>query len=161
MAPSATSLTLSHGAVRAVIWFSKAAGMKMSASVFMKVLWSMGFPSANPATPPFSLTCRAKDKGIDLNGVTYKVQGFGNVGSWASRLLAPYGAKLIAVEDHTDTVRNPGGLDPELVVRGGLLAHRVRLEVVSAGFQGEVTGSGELFRLGDVVIGKGGRREFR
>jgi glutamate dehydrogenase (NAD(P)+) len=55
----------------------------------------------------------AKEKEFDLNGATYVVQGFGNVGSWASRLLKPYGAKLIAVEDVTGAVANPHGIDPE------------------------------------------------
>jgi len=55
----------------------------------------------------------AKDNDFDLNGATYIVQGFGNVGSWASRLLKPFGTKLIAVEDITGTIINPKGIDPD------------------------------------------------
>ena len=55
----------------------------------------------------------ARDNGFELNGATYIVQGFGNVGSWTARLLKPYGAKLIAVEDITGAIANPQGIDPE------------------------------------------------
>ena len=55
----------------------------------------------------------AKDKHFDLDGATYIVQGFGNVGSWASRLLKRHGAKLIAVEDVTGAIADPKGIDPD------------------------------------------------
>ncbi|MCP4623961.1 MAG: hypothetical protein GY850_10560 [bacterium] len=32
------------------------------------------------------------------------VQGFGNIGSWAARLLKPFGPQLIAVEDATGAI---------------------------------------------------------
>ncbi|MFQ6003181.1 MAG: Glu/Leu/Phe/Val dehydrogenase [Candidatus Zixiibacteriota bacterium] len=55
----------------------------------------------------------AKDKGFNLDGATYMVQGFGNVGSWAARLLKPHGVKLVAVEDFTGAISNPKGIDPD------------------------------------------------
>jgi len=55
----------------------------------------------------------AKDKKFNLNRATYTVQGFGNVGSWAAKLLKKYGAKLIAVQDITGTIYNEGGIDPD------------------------------------------------
>ena len=39
------------------------------------------------------------------------LQGFGNVGSFAARFLYEMGAKIVAVGDHTETIRNPEGLD--------------------------------------------------
>ncbi len=54
----------------------------------------------------------AKDHNFDLNGATYIVQGFGNVGSWAARLMKPLGSKLLAVEDVTGAIANPDGIDP-------------------------------------------------
>ena len=54
----------------------------------------------------------AKDHGLELKDATYFVQGYGNVGSWAARLMKSFGAKLIAVEDSTGAVANPEGLDP-------------------------------------------------
>ncbi|MCO6437685.1 MAG: Glu/Leu/Phe/Val dehydrogenase [Phycisphaerae bacterium] len=67
----------------------------------------------------------AADRKLSLKGLTFTVQGFGNVGSWAARLLCRLGGKLIAVEDHTGGVRNHNGLDAELLVahvkeRGGV-----------------------------------------
>jgi glutamate dehydrogenase (NAD(P)+) len=55
----------------------------------------------------------AKHNNFDLNGATYIVQGFGNVGSWTARILKPYGSKLLAVEDATGIVANDKGIDPE------------------------------------------------
>src|SRR5262249_23211763 len=55
----------------------------------------------------------AKDKKVDLSHATFIVQGFGNVGSWTARLLAPTGAKLIAVEDHGGALSKLDGFDVE------------------------------------------------
>ncbi|NIM58311.1 MAG: glutamate dehydrogenase [Candidatus Aminicenantes bacterium] len=55
----------------------------------------------------------AKDHGFNLKGATYTVQGFGNVGSWAARLMGKNGSKLIAVEDITGVILNKEGIDPE------------------------------------------------
>ncbi|MCA9752302.1 MAG: Glu/Leu/Phe/Val dehydrogenase [Gemmatimonadetes bacterium] len=54
----------------------------------------------------------ARDRGFSLKDATYTVQGFGNVGSWTARLLAPYHARLLAVEDHTGAIMRERGLDP-------------------------------------------------
>jgi glutamate dehydrogenase (NAD(P)+) len=49
--------------------------------------------------------------------ITVAVQGFGNVGSNAARLIAERGAKIVAVADHTGGVCAQAGLDiPALVV---------------------------------------------
>ena len=42
--------------------------------------------------------------GIELDSMTYSVLGFGNVGSWAARLLEQRGATLRAVMDHTGAI---------------------------------------------------------
>ncbi len=55
----------------------------------------------------------AKAKNFDLSKATYIVQGFGNVGSWAARLLKPKGSKLIVVHDVTGAIINEEGIDPE------------------------------------------------
>ncbi len=54
----------------------------------------------------------ARDHQFDLQGATYTVQGFGNVGSWAARLMKSYGAKLVAVEDATGAILQPEGIEP-------------------------------------------------
>jgi glutamate dehydrogenase (NAD(P)+) len=55
----------------------------------------------------------ARDQDFDLKGATYTVQGFGNVGSWAARLMKPHGARLIAVEDATGAILSQEGIDPD------------------------------------------------
>jgi glutamate dehydrogenase (NAD(P)+) len=57
-----------------------------------------------------------KDQGKSLKDVTVAIQGFGNVGSHAARLIAEQGGKIIAVADHLGAVENKEGLDiPALV----------------------------------------------
>jgi len=53
----------------------------------------------------------AKHMGLDLTQARLAVQGFGNVGSIAAQLFVAAGAKLVAVQDHSDTLYNPAGLD--------------------------------------------------
>ena len=61
-------------------------------------------------------------------------QGFGNVGTWAARLIHERGGKVIAVSDITGAVKNPNGIDiPEL------LKHK------------EATGSLKSFSGGDSI----------
>jgi glutamate dehydrogenase (NAD(P)+) len=58
----------------------------------------------------------AKHLGLDINGATIGVQGFGNVGSISALLLSQIGAKIVAVTDWKGGVFNPAGLDvPKLV----------------------------------------------
>ena len=55
----------------------------------------------------------AKDRSFDLSDATYFVQGFGNVGAWAARLMKPLGAKLVAVEDVSGAITTEEGIDPD------------------------------------------------
>ncbi len=57
--------------------------------------------------------CWCDDHGFSLRDATFMVQGFGNVGSWAARLLVGLGARMVAVEDVTGAVTNPDGIDIE------------------------------------------------
>jgi len=76
----------------------------------------------------------AKDHDFELNGATYIVQGFGNVGSWAARLMKPLGSKLLAVEDATGAIFNPDGIDPDALAEyvkktGGVFAYPEAREI--------------------------------
>ena len=53
----------------------------------------------------------AKNNNIDLHGKTYAVQGFGNVGSFTSCLLAKLGMTLVAVGDHTGYLHSEEGFN--------------------------------------------------
>jgi glutamate dehydrogenase (NAD(P)+) len=39
------------------------------------------------------------------------IQGFGNVGSWAGRIMQHLGCKVVAISDHTGAVRSDEGID--------------------------------------------------
>jgi glutamate dehydrogenase (NAD(P)+) len=54
-----------------------------------------------------------KDQGIALRGATVAIQGFGNVGGVAARLLTDAGAKVVAISDAAGGLYNPKGLDIE------------------------------------------------
>ena len=57
-----------------------------------------------------------KEQGKAFSDITVAVQGFGNVGSNAARLIAERGGKILAVSDHDGGVSNKDGLDiPKLI----------------------------------------------
>ena len=49
---------------------------------------------------------------LDPAETTFAVQGFGNVGSWAARLLHDLGGKMVAVQDVKGALRSDDGIDP-------------------------------------------------
>ena len=55
----------------------------------------------------------AKLNDIELKGKTFIVQGFGNVGYWASHFMEKLGAKLVAVQDASGTYFNQNGIDSD------------------------------------------------
>ncbi len=58
----------------------------------------------------------AAHRGLDLKGATVAVQGFGNAGSIAARLIRDEGATVVAVSDSTGGIHDPAGLDIERVI---------------------------------------------
>jgi glutamate dehydrogenase (NAD(P)+) len=60
---------------------------------------SLGRDAATGRGVVYCLAEAARDLGIDLEGATVAVQGFGNVGSWAARLVGELGCKVVAVSD--------------------------------------------------------------
>jgi glutamate dehydrogenase (NAD(P)+) len=68
----------------------------------------------------YALEEALKGRGKALADVTVAIQGFGNVGSHAARLIVERGAKVLAVADHMGGVSNANGLDiPALVAWAG------------------------------------------
>ena len=58
-----------------------------------------------------------KKMNLDPKKITAAVQGFGNVGSHAARLLASRGIKICAIGDHTATFWNEKGIDVQAALR--------------------------------------------
>jgi glutamate dehydrogenase (NAD(P)+) len=90
----------------------------------------------------------AKHLGLDINGATIAVQGFGNVGSISAQLLSQIGAKIVAVTDWKGGVYNKDGLDiPKL------LDFAVQRRTVDEFPGGETIDNDALFKLDvDVLI---------
>jgi len=77
---------------------------------------SLGREEATGRGVMYALEEALSDCGMSLAGRTVALQGFGNVGSHAARLIAERGGKIVAVADHAGAVHREGGLDvPALV----------------------------------------------
>jgi len=72
---------------------------------------SLGRGDATARGGIYTVREAAKALGLDLQGATVAVQGFGNVGGWAAILCHQMGMKVIAVSDETGGIHNPNGLD--------------------------------------------------
>ena len=83
-----------------------------------------------------------KHIGLDLNGASVAVQGFGNVGAISAKLLAREGCKVIAVNDSTGAIHNAKGLDVEAVMR-----HKAESGSVVGYRPAEAIGSTDLLAL--------------
>ncbi|MEM8781813.1 MAG: Glu/Leu/Phe/Val dehydrogenase [Planctomycetota bacterium] len=77
--------------------------------------------------------------GIEVKGCRFSVIGFGNVGSWAGRLMEQEGGSLRAVMDHTGAVFGEGGMS------ASDLAEHVQKTGGVAGFDGAESISVEDF----------------
>ncbi len=72
---------------------------------------SLGRETATGRGVAILLQEAAKDLGLETNGARIVVQGFGNVGSWAARLMYDNGCRIIGVSGIEGGVFNAGGLD--------------------------------------------------
>jgi len=74
---------------------------------------SQGRDKATGQGVVYTIEAWAKDQNFDIGNATYIIQGFGNVGSWAARLLKAQGSKLLAVEDVSGAITNAEGIDAD------------------------------------------------
>lgn len=65
----------------------------------------------------FAIQAFMQDEGKAISDLTFAIQGFGNVGSWAALLIHQAGGKVVAVSDLTGAIRNPDGLAIEALLR--------------------------------------------
>ena len=57
-----------------------------------------------------------KAQGKDVKGASVAIQGFGNVGTFAARILQQMGARVVALADITGAIRNKNGIDAEAAI---------------------------------------------
>jgi len=98
---------------------------------------SLGREAATGRGCVFTIREAMECLGIAPDGARAVVQGFGNVGSWAARLLEPLGPKIIAASDSRGGCYNPDGIS---VME--LLAHKDETGTV-VGFPGTDTVTNE------------------
>ena len=76
---------------------------------------SLGRESATGRGVALVLEAAANDLGLNPQGARVAIQGFGNVGAWAARLVHQLGCRVIAVSDVQSGVYNSNGLQiPQL-----------------------------------------------
>ena len=72
---------------------------------------SLGRDAATGRGVMINTLCALKKMGLKPESVTAVVQGFGNVGSHAARLLAEKGIKIVGIGDHSASYYNEKGID--------------------------------------------------
>jgi glutamate dehydrogenase (NAD(P)+) len=74
--------------------------------------------------------------GLSPADTTFVVQGYGNVGSWAARIMQQLGARMVAVSDANGAIRSDAGIDAnelhEHIAGGGLITEFGGAEVIDA-----------------------------
>jgi len=78
---------------------------------------SLGRPEATSRGLVFTVREAAKKTGLDLKGATVAIQGYGNVGAFAHKLIErDFGSKVIAVTDSKGGIINENGLKYDEVI---------------------------------------------
>ncbi len=110
-----------------------------------------GSPGREEATGRGVVICTqeaTKRLGTDFAGARVAIQGFGNVGFWATKLASEAGASVVAVSDVGGGTHNGAGLDLEALAR-----HRVESETVADFEGGDKVTNEELLELDcDILI---------
>jgi glutamate dehydrogenase (NAD(P)+) len=99
--------------------YSMHAGYTVPGVVTGKPVSLGGSEGRNEATARGTVYCiveAARHLGIELDKATVAVQGFGNAGSIAARLISEEGSSVVAVSDSTGGIHDPNGLDIPKVI---------------------------------------------
>ncbi len=86
---------------------------------------SLGRDAATARGCQFNVLEALEKKGIDINGVTIAVQGYGNAGSFFASLMQEAGAKIIALSDSRGGIYSEDGIDAKAV-----LEHKIKNQSV-------------------------------
>lgn len=95
-------------------------GHTVTASVVGKPMAVGGTRGRRRATGRGALRCilaEAKAAGLDLDGATVAIQGFGRVGMTVAEELAGVGARIVGIADDRTGVVKPSGIDAAAAVR--------------------------------------------
>jgi glutamate dehydrogenase len=98
--------------------FSRMKGSNQFGVITGKPLIVGGSLGRNEATAQgciFTIIKAAAKIGLNLQGATVAVQGYGNAGFISARLLHELGCKVVAVSDSCGAVYNPDGIDPHMI----------------------------------------------
>ena len=109
---------------------------------------SLGREAATGRGMLYALDAYLEEHGKKLSDVRCSIQGYGNVGSWAARLLREQGATIVGVSDVRGAIANPKGIDV-----AALDAHVAKTRTV-VGFEGAEAIPGEevLYLDCDVLV---------
>lgn len=132
--------------------FNKIHGEDMPGVVTGKPIILGGSLGRDAATGRGVMVCTKtalKKLNIDVKNATAAVQGFGNVGGHAARLLSEQGIRIVAISDHTGAFYNEKGID----IRAAL-EYAAKNERVLKGFKGgtEITNEELLTCKCDVLV---------
>ncbi|KAF1861792.1 hypothetical protein Lal_00026237 [Lupinus albus] len=72
---------------------------------------SLGREAATGLGVIFATEALFAEYGKSISGMTFVIQGFGNVGTWAAKSIFDRGGKVIAVSDISGAITNPNGID--------------------------------------------------
>ncbi|KAL1816309.1 hypothetical protein DCAR_0520691 [Daucus carota subsp. sativus] len=72
---------------------------------------SLGRDAATGRGVVYATQALLAEHGKSIEDTKFAIQGFGNVGSWAARLIHERFGKVVAVSDITGAVTNPDGID--------------------------------------------------
>jgi len=78
---------------------------------------SVGRADATGRGCVYVIAAAAQHLGLQLDGATVAVQGFGNAGTAAATILAAHGCTIVAVSDSRGGIFNPRGLDVAALLR--------------------------------------------
>lgn len=100
--------------------YSKLKGVNSPGVITGKPLIIGGSKGRNEATAQgcvYTIIAALNDKHLPVQNATAAIQGFGNAGRIAARLLSEAGCKIVAVSDSKGGIYDPNGLDIEEIGR--------------------------------------------
>lgn len=114
---------------------------------------SLGRESATGRGVVHTYVEAARELGLTPEATRVVLQGFGNVGSWAARIIVGLGCTLVGVSNTSGAIHAPAGIDPDALLGhlagGGKL---VEFPGAAAGAGAEAIDPGELLGLDCEVL---------